>query len=104
MNPTTNYTEYESWHTDMDSSGGGLDNSADSNLSSNDNDRINSSRDNLLKSSSTTTIGNKFNYVSQITISNIRRFFFFLINFPIYRLVTDVVVPYMIVRLITMMS
>ncbi|TMW43691.1 hypothetical protein DOY81_011228 [Sarcophaga bullata] len=69
MNQSTNYTEYESWHADMDSSGGGggggggLDHSADSNLSSSDNDRINSSPDNLLKSSSTsTTTGNKFNY------------------------------------------
>uniref|UniRef100_T1P7K5 SH3 domain protein n=1 Tax=Musca domestica TaxID=7370 RepID=T1P7K5_MUSDO len=49
MNQSTNYTEYESWNTDMDSSGGGLDHSAESNLSSSDNDRINSSPDNLLK-------------------------------------------------------
>lgn len=64
MNQSTNYADYESWHTDMDSSGGGLDHSADSNLSSSDNDRINSSPDNLLKGTSTSTSGNKFNYVS----------------------------------------
>ncbi|KAM7342129.1 arfGAP domain of ASAP isoform 2-T2 [Cochliomyia hominivorax] len=62
MNQSTNYADYESWHTDMDSSGGGLDHSADSNLSSSDNDRINSSPDNLLKGTSTSTSGNKFNY------------------------------------------
>ncbi|KAI8119052.1 ANK repeat and PH domain-containing protein 1, Arf-GAP with SH3 domain [Lucilia cuprina] len=60
MNQSTNYADYESWHTDMDSSGGGLDHSADSNLSSSDNDRINSSPDNLLKGTSTSA--NKFNY------------------------------------------
>lgn len=75
MNQSANFTEYESWNTDMDSSGGGLDHSADSNLSSSDNDRINSSPDNLLKGPSgvnsggvgvvgSAATGNKFNYVS----------------------------------------
>ncbi|XP_023172645.2 arfGAP with SH3 domain, ANK repeat and PH domain-containing protein isoform X1 [Drosophila hydei] len=49
INQSANFTDYESWHTDMDSSGGGLDHSADSNISSSDNDRLNSSPDNQLK-------------------------------------------------------
>ncbi|XP_055840542.1 arfGAP with SH3 domain, ANK repeat and PH domain-containing protein isoform X1 [Episyrphus balteatus] len=39
-----NYTEYEPWMSEMDSSGG-LDHSADSNISSIDNDRLNASPD-----------------------------------------------------------
>ncbi|EDW85580.2 uncharacterized protein Dwil_GK23159 [Drosophila willistoni] len=49
INQSANFTDYESWHTDMDSSGGGLDNSAESNISSSDNDRLNSSPDNQTK-------------------------------------------------------
>lgn len=69
MNQSTNYSEYESWNTDMDSSGGGLDRSGDSNVSSSDNDRLNSSPDNLLKGTSgsgvaATAVGNKYVYVS----------------------------------------
>ncbi|XP_012162223.1 arfGAP with SH3 domain, ANK repeat and PH domain-containing protein isoform X1 [Ceratitis capitata] len=72
INQSMNYSDYEPWNTELDtsvgggggdghgrggsgSSGGGLDNSADSNLSSSDNDRISSSPDNQLKSG-------KFNY------------------------------------------
>ncbi|XP_030382329.1 arfGAP with SH3 domain, ANK repeat and PH domain-containing protein isoform X2 [Scaptodrosophila lebanonensis] len=41
-----NFTHYDSWQTDIDSSGGGLDHS----VSSSDNDRLNSSPDNQAKS------------------------------------------------------
>ncbi|XP_037953322.1 arfGAP with SH3 domain, ANK repeat and PH domain-containing protein [Teleopsis dalmanni] len=52
INQSANFSEFETWNTDMDSSGGGLDHSAESNISSSDNDRINSSPDNQLKSMS----------------------------------------------------
>lgn len=58
------FTDYESWHTDMDSSGGGLDHSAESNVSSSDNDRLNSSPDNQAKNPSGTGSGGKLHYVS----------------------------------------
>lgn len=78
MNQSTNYADFESWQTDMDSSGGGLDHSADSNLSSSDNDRINSSPDNLLKGTSTSTSGNKFNFVS---LKDVLKYFYFTVLF-----------------------
>ncbi|XP_017087721.1 arfGAP with SH3 domain, ANK repeat and PH domain-containing protein isoform X2 [Drosophila bipectinata] len=64
INQSANFTEYESWHTDMDSSGGGLDHSAESNVSSSDNDRLNSSPDNPSKSGGPGP-GGKFHYNGQ---------------------------------------
>ncbi|KPU77055.1 uncharacterized protein Dana_GF11212, isoform B [Drosophila ananassae] len=64
INQSANFTEYESWHTDMDSSGGGLDHSAESNVSSSDNDRLNSSPDNPSKSGGSGPSG-KFHYNGQ---------------------------------------
>lgn len=68
-----NYSDYEPWHTELDSSGGGgghgvggLDNSADSNLSSSDNDHISSSPDNQLKSGTSNSGGGKYSYVCRI--------------------------------------
>lgn len=63
INQSANFTDYESWHTDMDSSGGGLDHSAESNVSSSDNDRLNSSPDNPSKTGGGTGPGGKFHYV-----------------------------------------
>ncbi|XP_034654234.1 arfGAP with SH3 domain, ANK repeat and PH domain-containing protein isoform X1 [Drosophila subobscura] len=60
INQSANFTDYESWHTDMDSSGGGLDHSADSNVSSSDNDRLNSSPDNPTKGGPGTGPSGKF--------------------------------------------
>ncbi|EDW02273.1 GH19987 [Drosophila grimshawi] len=65
INQSTNFTDYESWHTDMDSSGGGLDHSAESNVSSSDNDRLNSSPDNPLKNPSVVGTGAKLHYNGQ---------------------------------------
>jgi len=48
----------------MDSSGGGLDHSAESNVSSSDNDRLNSSPDNQGKNTSGVGSGGKLHYVS----------------------------------------
>lgn len=48
----------------MDSSGGGLDHSAESNVSSSDNDRLNSSPDNQAKNASATGSGGKLHHVS----------------------------------------
>lgn len=52
----------------MDSSGGGLDHSAESNVSSSDNDRLNSSPDNQAKNPSATGSGGKLHYVSDGTL------------------------------------
>lgn len=53
----------------MDSSGGGLDHSAESNVSSSDNDRLNSSPDNnQAKNPSGTGSGGKLHYVSDGTL------------------------------------
>ncbi|KAH8254058.1 hypothetical protein KR032_008275 [Drosophila birchii] len=66
INQSANFTDYESWHTDMDSSGGGLDHSADSNVSSSDNDRLNSSPDNPSKTGGGGSgPGGKFHYNGQ---------------------------------------
>ncbi|XP_017027196.1 arfGAP with SH3 domain, ANK repeat and PH domain-containing protein isoform X3 [Drosophila kikkawai] len=66
INQSANFTDYESWHTDMDSSGGGLDHSAESNVSSSDNDRLNSSPDNPSKTGGGGSgLGGKFHYNGQ---------------------------------------
>ncbi|XP_020798458.1 arf-GAP with SH3 domain, ANK repeat and PH domain-containing protein 2 isoform X4 [Drosophila serrata] len=66
INQSANFTDYESWHTDMDSSGGGLDHSAESNVSSSDNDRLNSSPDNPSKTGGGGSgPGGKFHYNGQ---------------------------------------
>lgn len=67
INQSANFTDYESWHTDMDSSGGGLDHSAESNVSSSDNDRLNSSPDNPSKTGGPGP-GGKFHYVGYFTV------------------------------------
>lgn len=51
----------------MDSSGGGLDHSAESNISSSDNDRLNSSPDNQVKNASGVGSVGKLHYVSNVT-------------------------------------